>query len=96
MKTLSSPILVPPNKPPRTRNAAADAESWREPRRHQNRVRIGFVIQVMSELRRVVWPTKSEVCAASVVTLGILGFFAAYIHVLKAAGVFLFGLLGLR
>lgn len=53
-----------------------------------------FVQDTMAELKRVVWPSKDEVVAGTVVTIGLLVFFSIYIfgldylaeHFFKALG----------
>lgn len=39
-----------------------------------------FISDTIAELRRVVWPTHREVEAGTIVTIGLLIFFAAYIY----------------
>jgi preprotein translocase SecE subunit len=38
-----------------------------------------FVSDTLAELKRVVWPSKDEVVAGTVVTIGMLLFFSLYI-----------------
>lgn len=94
MNTLSSPIPVPPPRPPRTRNATDDAQPWREPHRNRSVKPVSFVEAMIAEVRRVVWPTGADVCAASIVTVGLLGFLTIYIQGLTVAAQVLFGALG--
>lgn len=93
MKTLSSPILVPPPRPPRTRNATAGAEPWRESRRNRSMRPRSFAADVMLEVRHVVWPARAQVCAASLVTIGLLVFLTAYIQGLNMMTDWLFSVL---
>lgn len=44
-----------------------------------------FITDTWAELHRVVWPTWREVEAGSIVTIGLLIFFAAYIYILDIA-----------
>ena len=44
-----------------------------------------FLLDTWAELHRVVWPTWREVEAGTIVTIGLLVFFAAYIFVLDIA-----------
>ena len=38
-----------------------------------------FINETQAELRRVVWPTRDEVRAGTIVTILMLGFFALYV-----------------
>lgn len=54
-----------------------------------------FLNDTMAELRRVVWPTKIEVQAGTIVTIGLLIFFSVYIFGLDLIANWLFHALGL-
>lgn len=54
-----------------------------------------FFADTMTELKRVVWPTRDEVTSGSVVTLLLLFFFGIYIGVLDFVAQGLFNMLGL-
>ena len=54
-----------------------------------------FVNDTMTELRRVVWPSKAEVQAGTIVTIGLLFFFSIYIFGLDYLVHWLFVLIGL-
>ncbi len=69
------------------------------PGRSQIAVRQGnagsFVRETRMELNRVVWPTREEVRSGTIVTIGLLFFFALYIFGLDAIVEILFKALGL-
>jgi preprotein translocase subunit SecE len=54
-----------------------------------------FFADTMTELNRVVWPTKEEVTSGSIVTILLLFFFGIYIGLLDFAAQGLFNMLGL-
>ena len=54
-----------------------------------------FIRETQTELRRVVWPTREEVRSGTIVTIGLLVFFALYIFGLDALVELLFKALGL-
>jgi preprotein translocase SecE subunit len=54
-----------------------------------------FINETTTELRRVVWPTREQVRAGAVVTIGLLIFFAFYIFVLDYIANWLFHAMGL-
>jgi len=54
-----------------------------------------FLSETQTELRRVVWPTRTEVRNGTIVTIGLLVFFAMYIFGLDYIAENLFKLLGL-
>ena len=54
-----------------------------------------FLNDTVAELRRVVWPTRDEVRAGVIVTIGLLVFFSLYIYGIDQAVGKLFTLLGL-
>jgi preprotein translocase SecE subunit len=54
-----------------------------------------FINETTTELRRVVWPTREEVRAGAIVTIGLLIFFAFYIFALDYIANWLFHALGL-
>jgi preprotein translocase subunit SecE len=54
-----------------------------------------FFADTMTELKRVVWPTKEEVTSGSIVTILLLFFFGIYIGILDFAAQGLFNALGL-
>jgi preprotein translocase SecE subunit len=54
-----------------------------------------FINETTTELRRVVWPTREQVRAGTVVTIGLLIFFAIYIFALDYVANWLFHALGL-
>jgi len=54
-----------------------------------------FISETQTELRRVVWPTRTEVRSGTIVTVGLLIFFAMYIFGLDYVAENLFKLLGL-
>ena len=54
-----------------------------------------FVGDTMNELKRVDWPTRQERSAGTIVTIGLLVFFALYISGLDYAARFLFLALGI-
>lgn len=54
-----------------------------------------FISDTMTELRRVVWPTKAEVQAGTIVTVGLLVFFSLYIFGLDYLTNWLFHAIGL-
>ena len=71
-------------------SAAARATVRGDGRAVQNRAPVSaksgdagrFISETMTELRRVVWPTREQVRAGTVVTVGLLIFFALYIYAL--------------
>ena len=69
------------------------------PNRGQVAVRSGgartFINDTMAELRRVVWPSREDVRSGTVVTVGLLIFFAIYIFGLDFVADWLFHALGL-
>ena len=54
-----------------------------------------FINETTTELRRVVWPTREQVRAGAVVTIGLLIFFAFYIFALDYIANWLFHAMGL-
>ncbi|HEX8833220.1 MAG TPA: preprotein translocase subunit SecE [Abditibacteriaceae bacterium] len=54
-----------------------------------------FIAETQTELRRVVWPTKEEVRSGTIVTVGLLIFFALYVFALDIIAERLFLALGL-
>lgn len=54
-----------------------------------------FVSDTMNELKRVDWPTRQERAAGTIVTIGLLIFFALYIFGLDNAARLLFIALGI-
>ncbi len=54
-----------------------------------------FVNDTMNELKRVDWPTRQERSAGTIVTIGLLIFFALYILGLDSAARWLFIALGI-
>ena len=54
-----------------------------------------FLNDTITELRRVVWPTRAEVQAGTIVTIGLLIFFALYIFGLDYITNWLFHAIGL-
>lgn len=54
-----------------------------------------FVNDTLAELKRVDWPTKEERNAGTIVTIGLLIFFALYITGLDTAARYLFIALGI-
>ena len=53
-----------------------------------------FISETTTELRRVVWPSREQVRAGTVVTIGLLIFFALYIFALDYIAHWLFAVLG--
>lgn len=98
------PALVPPPPvPPIPRAPAAAADPSPEPRRtsyagystrHQSFAQ-SFTHDVIQELRHVSWPVRAEIMAATLVTIGLVSFFAVYIGGLNMIVSNLFHLLGL-
>lgn len=78
MKTLSSPVLVPPPPVPPGRNASGAADDG--PARGGRKAH-SLLDDMWLELRRIEWPSRVEVVAGSLVTMGLLGLFAGYIFV---------------
>ena len=54
-----------------------------------------FLNDTVTELKRVVWPTRAEVQAGTIVTIGLLIFFSIYIFGLDYLANWLFHALGL-
>ena len=52
-----------------------------------------FINETTTELRRVVWPSREQVRAGTVVTVGLLVFFALYIYALDYIAHWLFAVL---
>ncbi len=77
MKTQSSPILVPPPPMPPGRVAAGFSGDQRQPSRRET---ANFLAEVWREIRRIDWPQHRDIVAATVVILGLLGFFVLYLY----------------
>ncbi|MBV9866951.1 MAG: preprotein translocase subunit SecE [Abitibacteriaceae bacterium] len=82
------PALVPPPPvPPVPRAPAAAGDPSPDPPRSRawsktSATRLSlpsFLYDVLLDLRRMVWPTRNQVCAQTFVTVGLLGFFTGYI-----------------
>lgn len=54
-----------------------------------------FLSDTVSELKKVVWPTREAVSGGTIVTIGLLIFFSAYIFALDALASWIFTILGL-
>ncbi len=55
---------------------------------------IGYLVDVRTELKRVVWPTKNEVLNSSMVVMVTLAFFVAFTFLVDSASVFVIRLIG--
>jgi len=53
----------------------------------------GYVSDVRSELRRVVWPTRNEVLNLSIVVIITLAFFVVFTFIIDSASVYVMGLI---
>ena len=55
---------------------------------------VGYLGDVRTELKRVVWPTKNEVVNSSMVVMVTLAFFVAFTFLVDSASVFVIRLIG--
>lgn len=91
----TSPSLVPPPPvPPVGRIAAASQEPSREPA--HSGLQTSFLVDAFLEFKRITWPKKNSVSAASLVTMGLLLFFVAYVCVVDAVAGAVFHALGIN
>ncbi len=77
LKTCPALVPPPPVPPSRTSTAAANPEPSHRP--STIAAPNSFIQEVLAELKHVVWPAQSTVCAMSCITIGLLCFFILYI-----------------